>query len=204
MIAAYPVWAQDATSTGTTRKEKIQERLGTRRENTAAKIDAMKEGISSREAAFKKRLEAFKDQKRAQLTDKVNTTLGRINQKQTNMMARHLEKMSAILDKLEARVNSGTPDIKDPAAAKSAIGDARKAISAAMDAVKAQAENNYTLTLSDESKVRQDAESSRKKLHTDLQSVRKKVIDAKQAVAKAIRVAKSGSETKEGTSSGSE
>lgn len=193
LVAAYPALAQDATSTGTNRREKVQQKVETRKEN-----------VASKEAALKARLEAFKDKRKAQITERVNTTLGKINENQTNMMLKHLDKMLAILDKLEARVNEGKPDIKDPAAAKTAIASARAAIATATDAVKAQAEKDYTIQVTSESKVREDSQAVRRQLHTDLQAVRKQVIDAKRTVANAIRMAKSGSGAKEGTSSGTQ
>ena len=112
-----------------------------------------------------------------------------------------------ILDKLEARVNSGTPDIKGSASASAAIASARDAIASASAAVSDQALKDYTIVVTSESNIRIDAKTQRDKLHTDLLALRKIVIDAKQAVANAIRVAKSGKALipglrKEGTSSG--
>ena len=116
-------------------------------------------------------------------------------------MLKHLEKMTTILNKLESRVNQGTPDVKNPTAAKAAIASARSSIATASAAVAAQALNDYTIIVTSEATVKANAKASRDKLHADLLAVRKLVIDAKQAVAAAIRVAKSG-KMKEGTESG--
>lgn len=213
LIAAYPALAEDATSSTTNRdasrdarKATIQDRVETRKNIAQQRIDtgitAMREKIASKEAALKLRLETFKDKRKSQIAERVNTNLNKINQNQTSQMLKHLDRMSAILDKLEARVNRPTPDIKDPAKALAAIADARSAIASASAAVSAQAEKDYTIEVSTEAKIRQDAQSQREQLHTDLKAVRTQVIDAKQAVANAIRVAKSGSSIKEGTRSG--
>ena len=113
-----------------------------------------------------------------------------------------LEKMSELLDKLEARVNSVGPDVKDPVVAKAAIADSRAKIAAATATVTAQSEKDYTLTITTESKVKADAQKMRDQLRADLQTTRQLVIDAKQSVANAIRNAKSSAGMKEGTASG--
>lgn len=190
LFAAFPVWAKESTSGATNRRENIQDR-----------IDNMRAKIASREAILRAKLQKFKDQRKAEVAERVNTNLNRINQNQTQRMLKHLEKMTAILNRLEDRVNKGTPDIKDPAAARAAIASARSSIATASATALAQAQNDYTITVTSETTVRADAKKSRDKLHADLSAVRKLVIDAKQAVANAIRVAKSG-KIKEGTESG--
>ena len=99
--------------------------------------------------------------------------------------------MSGILDKLEARVTSK----------RTTIADARTVIASASSEIKLQAEKDYTLQITSESKARAEAQAVREKLHTDLQSVRKLVINAKQTVSNVIRVAKSD-KNKEGAISG--
>lgn len=198
LIAAYPVWARDATKPGTPKREQAKERVEVRKET-------LKERIATREAALKVKLQAFKDKRKAEIAERLNSNLNKINQNQTGQMLKHLDKMSTILNKLEARVNKGTPDIKDPKVAKAAIAQAKASIASATAAVKTQSEKDYTLQLSSESAVRKDAQKTRTELHTDLLTVRKLVIDAKQTVANAIRVAKSGKleiPSKEGTPSG--
>lgn len=166
---ASSVLAKDATPS-TTRKERFQDR-----------IETGKVKMATREAALKAKLERFKDKKKAEIADRVNTNLNKINQKQTAQMLKHLDKMSAILDKLEARKT-----------ANAAISAARSSITSASSAVKLQADKDYTLTVSSETKVKADAEKVRDLLHQDLQAVREQVIEAKQAVGTAIRGAKSG------------
>jgi hypothetical protein len=191
-VYASRVFAEDATTSATTKKEFIQQRIDTRKENAQNRMDALKERIATREAALKARLQTFRNKTKAVIAERVNTTLGNINENQTDQMLRHLTRMSQILDKLEKRVNSGAPDIKDPSAAKEAIAQARTAIATAEAAVKVQAEKDYTIEATSESAIRKDARRSRDNLHSDLQAVRKLVIDARQAVVNAIRLANAG------------
>lgn len=168
-VTACAVYAKESTGTATTRKEKLEQR-----------VEVRKEKMATRAAALKEKLKTFRDQKKATAAARISDNLNMINDKQTSQMLKHLEKMSSILSKLEARVSTA-----DTAAAKAKIASAEAA-------VKAQAENDYTLTLSSESKARVEAQALRQKLHADLKAVRQTVIDAKQSVAAAIRAAKGG------------
>ncbi len=213
-VTAYPALARDATTTGAV-KEKlitpattlIQKRVVSDKENVENRITALREEQASKTAAFRTKLQAFKDKIKASVAERINTNLNMINQKQTTNMQKHLSTMSLILDKLEVRVNQGSPDIKNPAGARTAIVSARQAIATASGAATAQAQKDYTIQITSEGKIKINAKDQRDKLHTDLLALRKMVIDAKQAVANAIRVAKSGmlpteSGAKEGTASG--
>jgi len=206
--AVMPIIRKGATASGATGTGVIKQRLETRKENIEDRITAMREKLASRAAALKTKLQTFKDQRKAVVAERVNTNLNNINQNQTAQMQKHLNTMSEILDKLEARVNKGTPDIKDPAKAKTAIAAARATISTASAAVSAQAAKDYTIQVTSEGKIRIDAKTQRDNLHKDLLATRKTVQDAKQAVANAVRIAKSGvlptktGKIQEGTSSG--
>ncbi len=176
------------------------------------KLASMKEKLASKEAVLRARLQTFKDQKKATAAARISTNLNTINQNQTTQMQKYLDIMSGILDKLEARVNQPTPDIKNPAAAKAAITSARATVASASAEVAAQAQKDYTIQATTEARIRIDAQAMRDKLHTDILSMRKGVVDTKEAVVNAIRVAKSGSvanpepkdKEKEGTISGRE
>lgn len=193
-----PVFAQDATSS-TKGLEKIEarkantlQRIDTKKQNAENRMTAIREKIASKEAALKERLQMFKDKKKAEIAERVNTNLNKINQNQTDQMQKHLDKMTSLLNRLEDRVTS-----------KEGIADARVAIASASSAILTQAEKDYTLQVTTENQIRTAAQAMRDQLHKDLQAARAQVIDAKQSVANAIRVAKSGKleAPKEGTSS---
>lgn len=192
--------AQSSTSSSTTRKETVKERLDTRKAivkekvetrklNLQERLETRKENIASRTAALKTRLAKFKDQKKADRVEKFNENLNKINENRTNSMLKFIDRMSEILAKVEARVNSVTD--KDTSSAKAAIAEAKTKIDTAKAAVEAQAGKDYTITVSTETKVKDDAKVVKESLHSDLQSVKQLVTDAKQAVANAIRVAAS-------------
>ena len=185
------------------------EKIDTRMEKQKQMLEGARAKIASQEAKFKERLQQFKDKQKAQIAERVNTNLNKINQNQTTQMLKNLDTFSSILDKLNERINSNLPDIKDPAGAKAASDTARSAIDSAKSAVQTQAQKDYTITITTETKVGADAKAKRDQLHKDILAVRKQVIDARQKVSDAIRIAKGGPKAatpsaseKEGTSSG--
>ncbi len=211
LVSAFTVLAEDATSPGTTKKEEAKMRKDERKDVIEAKKDLaqtrlqnLKERIASKGAALKERLKTFKDQKKAQIAERINNNLNKINELITNNMRRHLEKMTKILEKLTNRVEDGKPDIKNADLAKQAIASASAAIASVSAAVDTQAEKDYTIEATSEATIKEDARTMRRQLHNDLQKVRRLVIAAKQSVANAIRVAKSGKmeKGKEATESG--
>lgn len=201
-VRPEPVTKAATTSGTTARPNLIQQKV--EKERIAVKIADIKERIASKEAALKLRLQAFKDQRKATIAERVNTNLGNINQNQTTQMQKNLGTISSILDKLEARVNKAEPDIKDVAKARVAIVSARAAISTASAAVTVQSQKDYTITATLEGRIGLDVKTQRDKLHADLLSTRKLVIDAKQAVTNAIRIAKSGFRPIDGSESAKE
>lgn len=164
------------------------------------RLEQRKVMVASHEAQIRVKIQAFKDKQKAEIASRVNTNLNKINQNQTDAMLRNLDLMSSLLDKLTERVNLNSPDIKDPAAANQAIADAREVIATAKTAVEAQAQKDYTITVTTEAKIRSDAQAKRDQLFKDIMVTRKLVIDAKQAVSSAVRITKSG--VKEATASG--
>lgn len=166
-------------TTTASRGAKLTERL----EDRQAKM-------ASREATLKAKLAAFKDKRKAELTQKISNHLNKINQNQTQQMLRNLDNMSKILDKLEVIINNNT-----------AIVSARQTIAMSSAAVNEQAQKDYTIQVSSESAVKSNAKAQRDQLHKDLQAVRKDVIDAKQSVYNVFRIAKPGAKIKEGSNS---
>lgn len=204
VIFVTPVIAVESTGSSRparekidTRKVKIETRAATREAKITASMDERKTKMATKEAALKAKLQTFRDKKKAETAERVSINLDKINQNHTAAMLKHLDKMSALLDKLETRVTSATSDIKDPAAAKAGIADAKAIIATTSAAVKVQAEKDYTIQVTTEAKVKTDAQTKREELRSDLTALRKQVIDAKQAVSNAIKAAKSAQGVKE-------
>lgn len=202
---AVPAFALDTTTPAVTKKDLLQERQENRKELAQTKqaaIQNLKAQAATREAALKLKLQAFRDQKKAAVAERVSTNLNNINTKRTDQMLKLLTTMTNILNRLETRVNSSSPDVKDPAAARAAIASARESIASAQAAVNAQQDKDYTLTISTETKAKTEAQATRDALHSNLKSVRDQVIATKKAVSNAIRIAKGMKAEVEASSSG--
>ena len=171
------------------RREQFASQAAQRREAIQERLVEHREEIASKTAQLRVRLEQFRDQRKADLVERINDTLNMINENRTEAMRRYLESMSKLLDELQNRVNSKIAEGKDGTAANEAIASASGAIASASAAVDAQALKDYTIIVSSESAVRVDTKAKRDKLHNDLQAVRKLAIEAKQAVANAIQIA---------------
>ena len=164
------ILAQDSTSS-----------IGTKPKPAVQRVQEREAKIASKAAQLKTRLQNFKDQLKAQIVQRVSDNLNKINSNRVAAMNGNLQKMTAILDKLEGKTASSS----------AAATDARNAIAEAEKAVTVQSEKDYTISVTTENKIRTDTKSVRDKLFKDLQSIKKIMIEAKQSVAKAIAAVKS-------------
>ena len=157
-----------------TLKERLQERLEERittREEHREELDDWRATLSAR---LKQRLAAH-------LTERFN----QINQKYTEHVARLLNRMRAILAKLETRVEEAGGDAETEAA----IAAAYSAIAEAETANETQAAKEYELVFDDEAGLRSAAATAKQLLKDDLGELRDKVHQARKAVVEAIRTA---------------
>ena len=168
----YPVFAQNDSTPS----------AGSRRD-VEARLQQIKDRIASRQAELKAKLNKFRDQKKAEIAQRVSDNLNMINKKRTSEMGFFLDKMSNILDRVEKKASESA---SASSSAQPAVVSARQAINTARTAVTNQSIKDYTLTVTSESKVRIDAKADRDRLFSDLKATRELVIAAKQAVAKAI------------------
>lgn len=183
----YPVYAKDLPAgrqdaTDTSRFEKRLER----KERFENRIEAKKERIASRAAALKEKLSKFRDKRKAAIAERVNENLNKINERRTDAMLKHLDRMSAILGKITGRVNEATAAGKTLTAATQALGQAQVSIETARSAVLTQAEKDYTIEATAEARIRDDARLARNNLHKDLKAVHELMVVARKAVANAI------------------
>lgn len=141
----------------------------------------IKEGISSRSAAFKEKLKTIQDGRKKEVTQRIQTKLADINKKRITHYREILKRLSNILVRLEEK----NPDLD--------IEKAKQAIVVAQAAVDAQAAKEYIPAIKDENTLRQTVGSSMTQLQKDLQTTKLLVQAAKDAV---MEVAKSQKEVK--------
>lgn len=179
--AAY---AQDASTSASSSAKPRTPKLEAKQERVQVKIASIQDRVASRTAQLKLKLNNFRDQKRAQVVERVNDSLAKINQIRTDNMLKNLSSMSNIISKLENRVNGVTD--KDTTAAKSAIDSAKIAISTAQTAVTAQSQKDYPIEATSEATIKDEVVGARLNLHSDLKTIHELVVAARKAVGKAI------------------
>lgn len=192
LTPVYPIYAQNQTisSNSAIRKQApLQPKpLNIQRtEATRSSTLMTNSKISTREAQMKQRLARFKDQQKAQLAGNVTTNLNTINQNYTTAMLNHLNNLSQILVKLEARLiqsSAGT----DTTEAIAAIDTAKKNISDANGALNIQLQKDYTISATSEGTLKSDIMGSRMQLKNDLQGNKDLIMKARQSVLEAIQL----------------
>jgi hypothetical protein len=90
-------------------------------------------------------------------------------------MAKNLEQITTVLNRFLAKGS-----VSDVGAAKLAIEEAKQAVSA-------QAAKVYVISISDESKLREDANKVKSQLQSDLKAVQEKVKAARMAVYEVVK-----------------
>lgn len=196
----YPVFAQD----NTTPVQKLQRPSGptnlvqAKRANQASVSATAKpvvvkriEKVASKSGIAKDKIQKFRDKKRAETAQRVNTKLPEINKTRTDNMSANLVKMTEILAKLETRVAEASNNGKDITEAQNAITQAKADISAAQTAVTEQSQKDYGITVTTESKIAADAKTARDALFNDLKTTHDLVVTARQSLAEAISTASS-------------
>lgn len=171
------------------RKENIEDRIASReallkeRQEKIAKFEKqLKINMATREAALKLKIKKFKDEKRAELAQKLSNNLNELNKKKITEFTRHIEQLSNILTKIEAKTNE---------ASSTAISTAKSAIQSAQDAIDIQSGKDYTITITSEEKVGVDVKAKRDQLNVDLKSVQQKILDARKAIVEVHTIIKS-------------
>lgn len=170
------------------RRENIASKQAVIKEKVEERIELRKEKVASREAAFKQKIEQFKDKKKAELASKINENINLINQRRTEQMMMNLAKMSEVLEKLEGKVAEGLANGQNVSDAQTAISTSKTLIDDAKNAVNTQSQQDYTIVVSTELKIKQDATTIRTKLQTDLKAAQDKIVIARQSAANAVSI----------------
>jgi hypothetical protein len=156
------------------------------REDKQASIAAIKQNRQELKTAFQQKLTTFKDQVKAERVNRIETLFTTINTNRTAEMEKRLETMDSILTKLDTTIADIEKNGKDTTAVKQAIADTRTALAAAKQAVEAQSQKDYTITISSESTVKTDIMPVRESLYTDLQTVHQHVAVVREKLVGAI------------------
>lgn len=151
------------------------------------KVEKIEERVVNREQQLKERLTKIRDKKKVAIIERSNTYLKRINLQKTQQTQKSLDRMSDILTRLKKRVEEKGAG-KDITEAQKAINEAEAKIKSAKDLVTAQAAKEYTPTISDETKMKEEMKTIQETIRADMETLKKSVTEAKQALQRAIEV----------------
>lgn len=151
------------------------EKMVERRKEALKKIEQEKKDL-------KVKLAKVKDTKKREAVERINENIAKLNKEKTDNYTEVLIKISAILLRVEERINKAESVGLNVTDAKTALADAGKAIEDANTAVNTQAEKVYILSVTDETTLKQKVGETRQLLKNDLSSVYGMMKKAKEAV----------------------
>lgn len=163
--------------------EELREKFNIRQEE-------LKQRMATREAALKKKLDTFKDKEKAMMTQNISNNLNTINKNRTDAMNKNLGTLANLLTRVKNIASEAATKGKDVTAIESAIDQAESTIVSAQELINTQAGNDYTLVVSSETKVKDDAKAKRDQLEQDLKTAHQGMLDARAAVVSTVNTLK--------------
>ena len=181
-LIVLPAFAQTATSTPQTLKDRIKNLKEERQEFIKETRGQMKEKME----AFKAQIRTIKDERKQILTERIADKTASSNARLTNKMDKALDHLTDILNRVKEKAVGFKAQGKDATALDAAISAAESAIATAQAAVDAQAAKEYTANITDEPTLRNTIGQMVSQFRQDIKASHKLLVDAKQAVQKAI------------------
>lgn len=161
------------------------------RKEIKAKREAAKEDFEARREEQKQKREEIRDAKKKEIIDKVEQIISANNERRTNHLNEVLGRLGEITAKIQSRIEKISAQGVDVSAANSALETAKTAVSNAQAAVSEQAGKSYIVEVTDEDKLRQDAQVTFTRFKSDIKSAYNLVKSARDSVKAAIEAVKS-------------
>ena len=178
--ASAQFYKQASTGARLERKENNQERILQKRAENRGKLEARREQLQEK-------LAQLSDERKSRLAENINNALSRLNERWTDHFGDVLDKLTEILDKIEARVQTLKANGTDTALPDSAITTARTAITTAVSSFTEQAGKDYTSEINEEATLREDITTTKNQLKADLRAVHELIKTAREAVRAVIQ-----------------
>lgn len=158
------------------------------KDKTASKGADLKEKlmVASGGGTLKDKLKAFRDQKKADIIERISKSLATVNQKRTSEMLRHIDTMNGILAKAQDRASAASGEGKDTSGVVSDLTSATNALANAKTAVETQSKKSYDIKISSESGAKADVRLTRDALQKDLKSTHELVAEARRTLINAL------------------
>lgn len=152
------------------------------KEAARLKREEVKQTIQVKKTEAKERFQNIKDTRKQAVVGKIEDHLAKINERITTQFSHVLERLQAILDKIQSRADRAEQSGLDVTSVDVAIGEATTAITDAEAAVLAQTAKVYTAQVSSDSAARNEVQGLMQQLRTDLSVVKEVVQNARRAV----------------------
>ena len=166
-------------------KEQIQQKREEVKNAVEVRREELKTTIAAKREALKDRLQVVRDEKKKQAVERIYTTLNAINERMTDHFLNVLDQVEDVLDRVQGRSDKAKANDLDVSSAQTAIDAAHRAIDEARTAVREQAAKSYSITVTDEATLRENAKSAKEQLRKDLEAAK----DAVKAARDSVRIA---------------
>jgi len=166
-------------------KNELDAKRGAVRSAVIDRKEAARTEFESRRAEFETKLNTIRDERKRNLVQKINNQLADFNERVTGHFGEVIDKLSAALQRIIARVNQAEERDFDVTSVRTAIANAEAAIANAKNSVVEQAGKSYIIEITDEATLRAAAKAAKDALQADLRKVREIVKIAHDAVRRA-------------------
>lgn len=178
------------------KRTELNTQLKNERETAKKRIEAVREeakkAAEKKHAELKDKISKLRDEKKKQIATRLDEQMARLNVQWINHFNNTLNRLSEILSKVELRADKAGANGKDVAAVRTAIQNAKSAITTARNAVETQAKKTYTATFTSEGKLGAAFKAVKEQLHKDLFGLRDGTMkSAREAVQNSLQALKS-------------
>lgn len=169
------------------RKEIFVKELNQRKAEIKTKLQA-------EQKAFKEQLKGIKDAKKKQAMTNISDNIAKANTAITTNLINKIDKIDSVVTSLKVRAEEIKNKGQNVDVITQAISNAEQAISNARTTVKAQAVKIYTITIQDETTLKNDVAPVRAAFEADIKAARNTVdaahIATREAALKVVEIAR--------------
>ena len=158
-----------------------------------ARIADAKEEHAAKRQEFQEKLAELKSARKQKIVENTDERISKINETRTDRLSEHLNTMSEILDRVEAKAGN----LDDSTHVDEAIEQARAAIETAQSAVEAQAGNEYIVAITDEEELQTVVKAVVDEFKADMKALIGLVKDAHKETREAAQALGSSQKTEE-------
>lgn len=201
-----------STINSTNRKDSVRDRLMLRNNTATPTPEDLTEEITAAQTARKAEIEklrlakkaatdaareefltqlaTIKDLNKQEVAEKISDNLSMTNSKATDRMFAVLDKLEAVLAKVEDKITEAKTNGTDTSAQELEVTNAKTALEAAKDTVTTQAAKDYIITVGTDTTLRSDISTVVNQQKQDLRTTYETVRSARQAVRQAAKALK--------------